>query len=557
MPTSSPSAAAPTSPPSPPGLLLPGGVLDEREDCLFLDIYAPADSFDSQGKAIANANLPVIVWIYGGAYMFGSKYPNPNFPLYSGESILRATGYKAIFVTGNYRLGAFGWLAGSHMESEETAAPNAGLYDQALLLSWIRDNIAKVGGNSSRVSVWGESAGASSILHHLVRQNGGDSYEPGFQTFLAQSPAYEWQWDDSPGGVLDRAVLSFQNFSGCSPTQFDLGCLRNQEEGVLALANRNFSSLAYAKTHEFSVGPAVDRLWITKLPTLLLHEGSYFKGITAAIISHVGDEPFSFTPPIGNDSAQFSSYLSTFFPGPTFSDIRGSIAAQTSYQASHYSPPFVLYGNAWRKALSAVIRDSSFVCNARLLHDAFTPVASVYAMEYDFPFEAYSFHAGDLAPLFMNDADDAFAMVSANWPTRIPMPTTSLRSLMTDLATGVAPAVQSFFGAFGVAGTPTQSGVANVPAWPTASTSGSNLAGVMQVSCHRELLHPLKCTPRFAVTTDDQGPSDVCGFWIAVASQVSSLANNPTATSTGAQPVMMVTEMPSAEAVRERERLDL
>jgi len=62
QPSPSPSVAAPTSPSRPPGLLLPGGGLNEVEDCLFLDIYAPVGSFDSQGKVV-DTSLPVIVWI--------------------------------------------------------------------------------------------------------------------------------------------------------------------------------------------------------------------------------------------------------------------------------------------------------------------------------------------------------------------------------------------------------------------------------------------------------------------------------------------------------------
>jgi carboxylesterase type B len=93
----------------------------QTEDCLFLDLYVPITAF-----APGAPKLPVTVWIYGGGYAFGSK--NSFGPLYTGQSMIAASNYQTIFIAGNYRVGAFGWLAGNYMES--VAQPNAGLYDQ-------------------------------------------------------------------------------------------------------------------------------------------------------------------------------------------------------------------------------------------------------------------------------------------------------------------------------------------------------------------------------------------------------------------------------------------
>ena len=61
--------------------------------------------------------MPVVVWFFGGAYVFGSKhdFDMSQIPLYSGQGLIETTPEPLIFVAGNYRLGAFGWLAGSHM----------------------------------------------------------------------------------------------------------------------------------------------------------------------------------------------------------------------------------------------------------------------------------------------------------------------------------------------------------------------------------------------------------------------------------------------------------
>ena len=91
------------------------------ENCLFLEIYVPL--------SVLNGTKPVlvVVWFYGGAYIFGSKhqFDISQIPLYSGQGLLTATLDPLIFDVGNYRLGAFGWLAGSYMEKE--ARPNVGI----------------------------------------------------------------------------------------------------------------------------------------------------------------------------------------------------------------------------------------------------------------------------------------------------------------------------------------------------------------------------------------------------------------------------------------------
>ena len=98
-----------------PGGPLPGNPrgATQSEDCLFADIYVPLSAFSTP--------VPVVNWVYGGAYVFGVKdtgWTN-NLPYYDAKGLMRIaekTGQKFIFIAGNYRLGAFGWLAGPTME---------------------------------------------------------------------------------------------------------------------------------------------------------------------------------------------------------------------------------------------------------------------------------------------------------------------------------------------------------------------------------------------------------------------------------------------------------
>lgn len=199
--------------------------------------------------------------------MAGSK--NANGPLNSGQSILKASNYQTIFITGNYRVGAFGWLAGDYMQTPGVGQPNAGLYDQALLLEMVHKHVDQVKGDKTRVTAWGESAGAGSILHHLIREDG--TQDPLFKTFAVQSPAFQWAWDNSPNGELDTIYLTFSNLSGCG-WNYDIDCLRNAPLEKLEVANQMlFDNVR--QTGLFPVGPAVDGDWVKSIPTVAFSQG--------------------------------------------------------------------------------------------------------------------------------------------------------------------------------------------------------------------------------------------------------------------------------------------
>lgn len=124
------------------------------EDCLFVNIT----------KAIAGGSgRPVMVWIHGGAFLFGS----------GAQAMFDPTEFArkgAIVVTINYRLGIFGYLAHPALsrESERGVSGNYGLWDQIAALRWVRENIAAFGGNRDNITVFGHAAGATSIACLLV-----------------------------------------------------------------------------------------------------------------------------------------------------------------------------------------------------------------------------------------------------------------------------------------------------------------------------------------------------------------------------------------------------
>jgi para-nitrobenzyl esterase len=120
------------------------------EDCLFLNVWTAATS--------ASERRPVMVWIHPGGYQTGSG----STPGYDGEALAKK---GVVLVTINYRLGVFGFFSHPELtkESENHASGNYGLMDQVAALQWVQKNIAGFGGDPQRVTVFGDSAGSSSI----------------------------------------------------------------------------------------------------------------------------------------------------------------------------------------------------------------------------------------------------------------------------------------------------------------------------------------------------------------------------------------------------------
>lgn len=119
------------------------------EDCLYLTVTAP------ESPSADAAGYPVMFWIHGGAYEQGLG----NSPLYNGTTFAEK---NVITVVINYRIGALGFMASEDMTG------NYGIMDQRLAMQWTKDNIKGFGGDPSRVTIAGQSAGAMSVGTHLV-----------------------------------------------------------------------------------------------------------------------------------------------------------------------------------------------------------------------------------------------------------------------------------------------------------------------------------------------------------------------------------------------------
>lgn len=119
------------------------------EDCLYLNVWTRPGL----------RKAPVVVYIHGGAFFVGSG----SVGIYGGEAMAKA---GAVFVNLNYRVGPLGFLATPALraESADGASGNYGLLDQIAALRWVRENIARFGGDPDNVTIVGQSAGSMSVL---------------------------------------------------------------------------------------------------------------------------------------------------------------------------------------------------------------------------------------------------------------------------------------------------------------------------------------------------------------------------------------------------------
>ena len=125
------------------------------ENCLFVNVWTPAGN--------SSAKLPVMVWIYGGAFVNGGSSP----AAYDGTQFARN---GLVFVSFNYRLGRFGFFAHPALTAENPDAllGNYALMDQVAALDWVKRNVGAFGGDAQNVTVFGESAGGTSVLMLLT-----------------------------------------------------------------------------------------------------------------------------------------------------------------------------------------------------------------------------------------------------------------------------------------------------------------------------------------------------------------------------------------------------
>ena len=312
------------------------GIASTTEDCLYLNVYRPSD-------LKAGEMLPVMLWIHGGALLTGesddygpAKLVNPG---------------RVIVVTINYRLGYFGFLAESGLDAEGHLAANYGLQDQQFAMDWVRRNIAGFGGDSSRVTVFGESAGGLSVLSNL-----------------ASPTAY---------GLFSRAIVESGGYALSLPTLAAAEATGNAVAGALGCAPADTACLRAASTSQVLATEASAGLSVTTIVDGTTLPLSLDQAFPAGKFNRVPvidgsnhDEYRLFLPAYaGLTAAEYPVALDSVY-GPTF----GPVVAQR-YQVQRYAKPVY--------ALAAAITDQTFACGGWLIDHWVSRHAPVYAYQFN------------------------------------------------------------------------------------------------------------------------------------------------------------------------------
>lgn len=164
------------------------------EDCLKLTVVRPSGTFDH--------DLPVAVFFHGGGWV-GSSMSDPQSDLTWIVQRSAAIGKPIIGISLNYRLAGWGWLWSEEIVAQGIA--NLGLRDQRLALHWIQENIHAFGGDSKKVTIWGQSAGAVSVGNHLLAYDGRN--DGLFRAAISQSGTFGLGLDSTLSCKIPRMLV--------------------------------------------------------------------------------------------------------------------------------------------------------------------------------------------------------------------------------------------------------------------------------------------------------------------------------------------------------------
>ncbi|KAL0573980.1 hypothetical protein V5O48_007972 [Marasmius crinis-equi] len=336
-----------------------GIAFPDSEDCLTINVITPAN-------AAPDSKLPIVAWIFGGVYA------------YDGTSIVERSielGQPVIYVSMNYRLSGFGFLASK--EVKEAGVGNLGLQDQREALRWIQKYIGAFGGDPTKVTIWGESAGAISVALHMLA-DGGDT-EGLYRAAFMQSGSPIPVGDITNGQICaSSAVLSssaevLNGFnadydsvvrdSGCSESTDTLACLRTVPYSTLKAAIDATPNFFDYQSLRLAWLPRADGVFLTDAPMELVRQG---RVANIPIVSGDCDDEgtlFSFSTLNVTTEDEVRTYVKTvFFPEITDQELDNlmRLYPQDPAQGSPYDTGYLNFITPQFKRFASVQGDAVF-----------------------------------------------------------------------------------------------------------------------------------------------------------------------------------------------------
>jgi para-nitrobenzyl esterase len=339
------------------GTVLP---LQGSEDCLYVNVFRPAGT-------TATSNLPVMVHIHGGGFRIGNGQGD--------YSLLAGTGNEVV-VSLQYRLGIFGFLADSALGPH---AGDYGLQDQQAALRWVQQNIAAFGGNPRKVTIFGESAGASSVCDQIASPTARGLFESAISTsgeydglFGVPGPGETLEVQDCKSALPTQAQASqlgtsFATALGCAGSPASVAsCLRSASATDVAEA-AGFGGYQYGG--KGTIAPTINGTTLTMTLRQALRTGHVNR---VAVITGVGrDEDL-----VSNETGVGLPTTAAGYVALVQAQY-GKYAQQilAMYPLSRYYSPYV--------AFRTVAADSDTVCPSLLTDRDLARYMPVYGYEMD------------------------------------------------------------------------------------------------------------------------------------------------------------------------------
>ncbi|KYN32249.1 Acetylcholinesterase [Trachymyrmex septentrionalis] len=241
------------------------------EDCLYLNIWVPQKlrlRHKESPDNVGNNGMAILVWVYGGGFMSGTA----TLDVYDAD-IMAAAG-NAIIASIQYRVGAFGFLyLNQHFVNSEEAPGNMGLWDQALALKWLRENARVFGGDPDLITIFGESAGGSSVSLHLISPVTQGLVRRG----ILQSGTLNAPWSYMTGEKANEVARVLVDDCGCNSTMLQenparvMACMRSVDAKTLSVQQWN----SYWGILGFPSAPTIDGVFLPKDPLDLVREADF------------------------------------------------------------------------------------------------------------------------------------------------------------------------------------------------------------------------------------------------------------------------------------------
>ncbi len=378
------------------------GTPSTNEDCLTLNVFRP----DEPGAAVR----PILVFLYGGSFKYGTAAPGPapGGPNYDGGDIARRTG--AIVVTLNYRLGVLGFLASPMLDKDDPrhVSGNYGLLDQQAALRWIRANAGAFNGDPDRITLFGQSAGALSIIEQMVSPAARGS----FQAAELESPGALPSENLTTAETHDAAILSE---TGCATAADPAACLRAAPVSALL-------------SSDVPIGPNVDGVVIPTAPDHALAAGT-FAPVPIVLLTDRDEGTYFIAAGVQKlghalTSTEFALTLEEAF-GKT-----AATAIEAQYPLADGATP--------SRIMAAVLTDEFFSCPATTLRAALARRVPVLQAEFAQPDPVHDYPIPIVPSINPGDAHTSeLAYVFGHDGSGEPLPSGSGRALSNAMIDGL------------------------------------------------------------------------------------------------------------------------